>query len=139
VKLVLDASIALAWIFKRTLAEERSLADSLLDPSFAWQFLVPPLWHLEVANGLLVARRRQLVQEAQAVGFLENLYGLPITTDRTDPGLQGRQAFSRGQAAGLTAYDACYLDLALRQGAALATFDRQLAAAARQVGAQLVQ
>ena len=45
----------------------------------------------------------------------------------------------RGQGAGLTADDACYQDLALRQGATLATFDRQLAQAARQAGVQLVE
>ncbi|KQZ44386.1 hypothetical protein ASD58_19040 [Duganella sp. Root1480D1] len=131
--------MALAWIFERTSPQERLLADRLLEPSRAWQFQVPPLWHLEVANGLLVGLRRALLLEAQAVNFLHHLYCLPITTDRTEPGLQGRQAFMRGQAIGLTAYDACYLDLALRQGAALATFERQLAQAARQAGVQLVE
>lgn len=73
------------------------------------------------------------------MSFLQHLYSLPIATDKTDPGMQGRQAFLRGQGSGLTAYDACYLDLALRQGAMLATFDRHLAAAARQAGAQLLE
>lgn len=136
---VLDASVALAWIFERTAPKERQLADRLLEPTVGWQFQVPPLWHLEVANGLLVGLRRALLLEAQAATFLHHLYCLPITTDRTDPGVQGRQAFMRGHAAGLTAYDACYLDLALRQGTALATFDRQLAQAARQAGVQLVE
>ncbi|WP_342116677.1 type II toxin-antitoxin system VapC family toxin [Pseudoduganella sp. OTU4001] len=138
-KLVLDASVALAWVFERSVAEERSLADSLLDPALSWQFLVPPLWHIEVANGLLVGRRRGLLQEALAVNFLHRLYCLPITTDKTDHGLQGRQAFALGQSSGLTAYDACYLDLALREGAMLATFDRQLQAAARKAGARLLE
>lgn len=133
-KVVLDACMALAWVFERNLPHER-----LLEPSLAMQFQVPPLWHLEVANGLLVGLRRALLPEAQAANFLHHLYCLPITTDKTDPGMQGRQAFMCGQAAGLTAYDACYLDLALRQGAALATFDRQLAEAARRAGVQLVE
>ncbi|HEY0585617.1 MAG TPA: type II toxin-antitoxin system VapC family toxin [Pseudoduganella sp.] len=136
---VLDASMALSWIFERTAADERKLADRLLEPTLGWQFQVPPLWHLEVANGLLVGLRRALLLEAQAANFLRYLYCLPITTDKTEPGLQGRQAFMRGQGTGLTAYDACYLDLALREGAALATFDRQLAQAARQAGVQLVE
>lgn len=34
----------------------------------------------------------------------------------------------------LSAYDATYLDLALRSGAALATFDRKLADAMREAG-----
>ncbi len=136
---VLDASMALAWIFERVSLGQRELADRLLEPTLGWQFQVPPLWHLEVANGLLVGIRRTLLSEAGAANFLQHLYCLPITTDRTDPGVLGRQAFMRGHSTGLTAYDACYLDLALRQGAALATFDRQLAAAARQAGLQLVE
>lgn len=136
---VLDACVALAWIFERTSPDERLLADRLLESSLGWQFQVPPLWHLEVANGLLVGLRRALLSEAHAVRFLHHLYCLPITTDRTEPAVAGRQAFLRGQATGLSAYDACYLDLALRQGGALATFDRDLAQAARQAGVPLVE
>ena len=77
--------------------------------------------------------------EAQATTFLQHLYCLPITTDKTEPVIQGREAFLRGRSTGLTAYDADYLNLALRQGAALATFDRQLASVARQAGVQLVE
>jgi predicted nucleic acid-binding protein len=38
------------------------------------------------------------------------------------------------QRSGLTAYDATYLELAIRRNAPLATFDRQLAEAARAAG-----
>jgi predicted nucleic acid-binding protein len=131
--------MALAWIFERTSLDERQLADRLLEPSLAWQFQVPPVWHLEVANGLLVGLRRALLVEAEATTFLQHLYCLPITTDKTEPVIQGREAFLRGRSTGLTAYNADYLSLALRQGAALATFDRQLAAVARQAGVQLVE
>jgi predicted nucleic acid-binding protein len=37
----------------------------------------------------------------------------------------------------LTAYDATYLELALRRSAVLATFDRKLAAAARSAGVRV--
>jgi predicted nucleic acid-binding protein len=37
----------------------------------------------------------------------------------------------------LTAYDATYLELALRRSAPLATFDRKLAEAARQAGVRV--
>ena len=54
--------------------------------------------------------------EAQATTFLQHLYCLPITTDKTEPLIQGREAFLRGRSTGLTAYDADYINLALRQG-----------------------
>ena len=38
---------------------------------------------------------------------------------------------------GLTAYDAMYLELALRRGAPLATFDSQLADATRKAGGRV--
>jgi predicted nucleic acid-binding protein len=45
-----------------------------------------------------------------------------------------QRALSLARSHALTAYDASYLELALRLGAGLATFDRKLAVAARSVG-----
>jgi predicted nucleic acid-binding protein len=42
-----------------------------------------------------------------------------------------------GRLYGLTAYDATYLELAMRRAATLATFDRKLAAAARTAGVRV--
>jgi predicted nucleic acid-binding protein len=42
-----------------------------------------------------------------------------------------------GRLHNLTAYDATYLELAMRRSAVLATFDRKLAAAARAAGVRV--
>ena len=52
-KLVLDASMALAWIFERLDAEEAALANHLLDVFLEHEVWIPPLWYVEVANALL--------------------------------------------------------------------------------------
>ncbi len=70
---VLDASVALAWWFRDernayAYGVRRRLQD---DPA-----LVPPVWVLEMANGLLVAERRgrfTAADVAQAYGALADL------------------------------------------------------------------
>ncbi len=138
--LVLDASVTLAWVFQRSSEGERALADRLLaalaeheDP------LVPWIWHLEVINALLVAERRGVIEPARGSRFLQRLRELPIRTEATTPVELDSHLHGLARSAGLSAYDACYLDLALRSGSRLATFDGALAAAALGVGVELFQ
>ena len=53
--LVLDASVALAWLLGE---EGRSGAEEALARLRDGDAMVPLLWHLEIRNGLLVAMRR---------------------------------------------------------------------------------
>jgi len=46
--LVLDASMCLAWIFERANADERQVAERVLDTLSEQQVLVPALWHIEI-------------------------------------------------------------------------------------------
>ena len=132
--LVLDASMTLAWIFERADPQEQALADRMLENMTGQEALVPVLWHTEVANALLVAERRGVVSEAQVIDYLHRLSRLPIVTD--DLGVSTRQGFvmALGREHRLSAYDATYLDLALRTGSQLASFDAKLVAAARAAG-----
>jgi predicted nucleic acid-binding protein len=110
---VIDASMALVWVFER---------------EQAWR--VPGLGHLEVANALLVAECRGVIAVNVSDLFLDRLRSLPIRTD-TD-GAQERQprVFSLARIHGLSSYDAAYLALAQRLGATVASFDRRLNQAA---------
>lgn len=136
-KLVLDASMALAWLFERKNTEEADRATRVLSAVSAAEIIVPTLWHTEVINALLVGERRQVVTEAQVTDYLNRLAKLPIATD--PPILENRDilvmAFAREH--DLTAYDATYLELALRTNAVLATFDVQLAKAMHRAGGNL--
>ncbi|WP_295886069.1 type II toxin-antitoxin system VapC family toxin [uncultured Thiohalocapsa sp.] len=132
--LVLDASMALAWILARADPDERLLADQALETLAEQPVLVPALWHIEIANALLVAERRQVVREAQVIDYLNRLARLPIQTDDVRVASRQESIMALGRAHRLSAYDASYLELALRTGSALASFDAKLLSATRQVG-----
>ena len=136
-RLVVDASMALAWLFERQNAEEADCADRALLALADAENSVPPLWHTEVANALLVGERRRVVTEAQVIDYLNRLSGLPIATDDTAPAARRDLVMALAREHGLTAYDATYLDLALRKNAVLATFDGKLAEAMRRAGGKV--
>lgn len=134
-RLVLDASMALAWVFERENTEEADCAERALLALTDAETSVPALWHTEVANALLVGERHRAIKEAQVINYLSRLQALPITTDTAAPALRREVVMALGREHRLTAYDATYLDLALRTGSMLATFDGKLADAARRAGA----
>ena len=74
---VIDASMALSWLFEREQPSDRERANRLLAACGEASWWIPGLWHLEVSNALLVAERlgaalasfdRQLNQVAAAIG-----------------------------------------------------------------------
>jgi predicted nucleic acid-binding protein len=137
VKIVLDASVSLAWLFKREKASEAACADRALDALEPAGALVPPLWHTEVANALLVGERRRVITAAQSIDYLNRLSLLPIFTDDAAAASRRDLVMSLARQHGLSAYDATYLDLSLRTGSEMATFDDSLATAMRRAGGKV--
>jgi len=133
-RLVLDASMALAWLFEREQAKEAECASRALSAISETETLVPLLWHTEIANALLAGERRKVVSEAQVIDYLNKLSALPILTDNAAPADRRELVMALAREYKLSAYDATYLDLALRISAVLATFDAKLAAAMRNAG-----
>ncbi|WP_191578462.1 type II toxin-antitoxin system VapC family toxin [Achromobacter insolitus] len=134
IRLVPDASVALAWLLYRVDVHESLLAQHLLDVAHGSQNTVPHIWRVEVANGVLRAERSQRISRAQVAAFNQLLDNLPISADNDDAASSIARTCQLARAHGLTAYDASYLELSLRQRACLATFDRKLADAARASG-----
>ncbi|MGS0740901.1 type II toxin-antitoxin system VapC family toxin [Glaciimonas sp. GG7] len=132
--IVVDASMALAWIFERTKPEEAECADRAIQAIAETGTVVPSLWHIEITNALLVGERRKVATEAQVIDYLARLDRLPISISDTSPEMRRDQVMALAREHGLTAYDATYLDLALRTGSVLATFDNKLANAMRNAG-----
>ena len=86
-----------------------------------------------IAAGLALRwRRRGRSTESHATRFFLELGRLPIAIDREQ---DSDLVLALARTHGLTAYDAAYLETALRHGVPLATLDQRLAAAARQQGA----
>ncbi len=135
--LVLDASMALSWLLKRRDAAEAEQSRQGLDAVRASGAVVPALWYAELANALLLAERQRVIAAGEAGEFLGGLSDWAIVQDPAAPLLTQPQMIHLGRVYGLTAYDATYLELAMRRGAVLATFDRKLAVAARAAGVRV--
>ena len=132
---VIDASIALAWCFED---EANSVADAVLSRLEDEEGVAPSIWPLEVANGLRSAERRGRIDEREVPGVVRLLATLPIQVVPTTLDQALGDVLAVARAAGLSTYDAAYLDLALRRGIPLATADEYLAQAAEASGVDLV-
>ena len=82
---VLDASVALSWLFERESMAERKRSVSVLDLLEETPATVPALWQAEILNGLLVGERRKLLTPSQAAEYIARLGQLPIVVDTVSP------------------------------------------------------
>lgn len=129
---VVDASITATWCFAD---ENNSTANGALLRLAGDEAVVPVLWWFEIRNVLIINERRGRIDTAGIAEFLADLAQLPLRIDhRADS--ETVMAFARKHT--LTAYDAAYLELALRINGPLATLDRALAAAAQAEGVELI-
>ena len=129
---VIDASIAAAWCFPD---ERAQAAERVLDILPQTGGVVPGLFRHEIRNILIVNERRGRIDRAQSVRFLTRLRNLQLAQDDAhdeDTVL----ALARNRR--LSAYDASYLETALRRGDSLATLDRALARAAAAEGVAVI-
>jgi predicted nucleic acid-binding protein len=135
-RFVLDASVTLCWLFED---QSNAYTDSILDRlANGQEALTPTIWPLEVANALVVAERRKLLKPAQCTAFLEELGQLPVKIDRTEAERAFKEVLGTARRYRLSAYDASYLDLAMRDALPLASVDGPLRNAARAAGVELV-
>lgn len=133
-RLILDTSLTLAWYFAD---EANPYADAVAQALAAAEAIVPSLWPLEIANALVMGERRKRSTEAQASTFLARLGALPIVIDDETDARAWSDTISLARAHNLSAYDAAYLELAMRRGLPLASLDKKLKAAAIAVGVGL--
>lgn len=135
-RLVLDASVAVAWCFPD---ESTPFTEGVLDLlASGTEAITAAIWPFEVANALLMGERRKRISVAQVTTVLLRISALPITVDPIRPDVVFGQILSVARQEQLTEYDAAYLELALRQGLPLATLDNGLRRAARNAGIALV-
>lgn len=133
-RFVLDNSVVMAWYFED---EANAYTSAILESLAEGEALVPAIWPLEVANVLLVGERRGRSTEARTSRFIALLEALPIRVDAatSQRALSGILTLAREQR--LSAYDAAYLDLAMREGVSLATQDQGLRRAAEKCGVEV--
>lgn len=135
-ELVLDASVALAWCFKN---EATEAADRVLERLAAEEAYVPAIWHLEIANVLALSERRRRITPAGSTEFIALLETLIIVVDEETPARALSRVLDLAREQRLTAYDAAYLELAMRLGLPLASKDGDLCDAAERLGVSVLR
>jgi predicted nucleic acid-binding protein len=128
--LVLDCSLVLSNFLPD---EQHPYADSVMQKlaTQPQQVVVPTIFYLEVNNVLATAQKRGRISKELYDRTLAEMGLLPLLVDteaaqfRIAPQLQ--LLMHRHT---LTAYDACYLEVALRRSLPLATLDKTLQKAA---------
>jgi predicted nucleic acid-binding protein len=128
---VLDASMTLSWAFEGECAPFTVAVLKSLETVHA---VVPALWPIEVANVLRTAERRGRMDVAARTAFLERLWLLPIAIEHRPAAWLAQQILPLARVHNLSAYDAAYLELAIREALPLATLDDELRRAACAAG-----
>lgn len=131
---VLDASVALLWLVPGTNPAGVDYADATLKALKESQALVPSLFALETANVITKVESRGIVTEADSQRFITLLGQLNILTDQATAAHALGDTLNIARRYKLSAYDAAYLELALRTGQPLATLDAELAKSATSAG-----
>ncbi|MBK8458270.1 MAG: type II toxin-antitoxin system VapC family toxin [Phyllobacteriaceae bacterium] len=129
---VVDASVAAIWAFDD---EDAPVAEPALAAAIEGLAVAPRLFWYEARNMAIVGERRKRLTPEQSARFVESLAALDIAID-DEP--DERVAFMLARRHGLTFYDACYLELAMRMNAAMASLDRALLRAASAEGVPLL-
>lgn len=124
---VLDASFTFQWLFRDEASAEGYAALAVIGREGA---IIPPLWFVEITNGLGMAERRGRITQAGMSEAINLLRSLPLEVDEPPSLARCEVVLDLMRAHRLTAYDAAYLELARRRGLSLATRDRDLLVAA---------
>ena len=133
---VLDASIVLTWCLPD---EESQKAEKISERiALGDKPMVPAFWRHEVLNALLVGEKRKRLTGELVQAFIQDLERVPTEVDTPAAGTVFHLTQELCRKHGLTAYDAAYLELAMRHRIALATADDALERAARAAGVEIV-
>jgi len=126
---VADCSVVARWFLPD---EATRYSETMLDRLGSETAHVPSLWVAEFTNVVLKLERQRLLKAGIAAGILARVELLGLVVDQQTPTPARLHDLAREFA--LSAYDATYLELALRLGIPLACIDGGLKLAARKVG-----
>jgi len=122
--LVVDASVSGAWFLSD---EATPYTEAALEATTDHDIWVPELWPLEICNLLLSAQRRRRIDDAKRRQLVARAQALRLRVDHEPVTITTIDELAARHA--LSAYDAAYLELALRRRLPLATADKALLAA----------
>ena len=133
--IVADTSLMISWLLNET---DVVVAEDVYNLLAEETLLVPAHWPVEIGNVLAVNVRRGRIPPELLNAIQERLNKLVVVVeDSVSPAdIVSLVGFAGDQ--NLTAYDACYVQLAAETHAPLATLDRQMRTAARRLNVNLL-
>ena len=137
-RFVLDNSVTMRWFFSDGKPSDIAYSDHVLAEIKKWSSVVPVTWGLEVANVLVRAESKGQVTAAQSGAFINMLNHMEIDVDANTFNYAMSDTLQLSRTYKLSAYDASYLELALRLDIPLATLDEGLKKAAKKAGVKII-
>ena len=122
---VADNSVIFAWFVA---SQANNYTRALLDRAANEVIHVPAIWRAEFASAMLAFTHNRRIRPAAVPAIMNEIDQLDMITDSSPPSVRGLIELAQRHALG--AYDACYLELALRLGIPLAASDVALRKAA---------
>jgi predicted nucleic acid-binding protein len=133
-KLVIDNSVAMRWLFADGSAADRQYASEVAALVETCEVHVPALFVTEAANVISRALKVGVITRLECESSFDLIHAMQASIepiDSTQPAMPlAITAFEEG----LSAYDATYLLLAKKLGCPLATIDKDLRRAAKKCG-----
>ncbi len=126
--IVIDNSVFLSWCLGD---EDDPTATQAMQRVAEEGGVAPRIWWYELRNALLMNERRGRLSLQQVSDTLDDSLELGIAIDDEH---DGSLLLDLARGHGLTAYDAAYLEVAVRHSLPLATLDQRLRVAGEAVG-----
>lgn len=136
--LVVDCSFIMSSILPdESIQKNNKIYDQIITNIYT--VYVPAIFYLECNNVLMNSLKRQRISKKDYDDYIKLLNLLPINVDKFCSTPESLYVVAKlATKHSLTTYDACYLELALRLEADIATLDRNLATSCLESGIKSV-
>jgi len=121
VAFVVDNSVVVGWLYP---AQATDYTERLLESSGTSTLHTSFIWPAEFANAASVMVKRSILTDDLGTAMIRMADTLSLVVDRAPADL--REIYQISRRHGLSAYDATYLELAMRLNVPLATRDAAL-------------
>ena len=138
-KLVLDNSVAMRWLFADGSQADRQYANEVAALVETAEVHVPALFVTEAANVISRALKAGVITAQESESRFDLLNAMQANIDPIESTHSTMTLAIQAFELGLTAYDASYLLLAQKLGCPLATLDKDLRLAANNCGVEVAQ
>ena len=138
-KLVVDNSVAMRWLFADGSAADRQYAAEVAALVETSEVHVPALFVTEAANVISRALKVGVITPQECEPSFDLFHAMQASIEPMDSTQSAMPLAITAFEEGLSAYDASYLLLAKKLGCPLATLDKDLRRAAKKCGVEIAK